>query len=92
VYIFESWRDPSGIDTPLPDPHQVCSSYNPANLVHESVGSRDWRVRDGRHVLHYFDTEQDAINGTLVLSTYNRICAVESLAPPDDYPAHIAYA
>lgn len=91
-YVFEYWRDPSGIDTPLPDPEDVCSSYDPTNLVHDSMDSHGWRVRDDDHVLHVFDTEQDAINGKLVLSKYDRICFVDSTAPPNDDPADISYA
>lgn len=92
AYVFEYWRDPSGINTPLPDPDDVCSSYDPTNLVHDSMGADGWRVRDDDHVLHVFDTEQDAINGTLVLSKYDRICFVDSTAPPNDDPADISYA
>lgn len=90
-YVFEYWRDPSGITTTLPDPEEVCSSYDPTNLVHDSMGSQGWRVRDDDHVLQVFDTEQDAVNGKLVLSKYNRICAVDSETPEGD-PADITYA
>jgi hypothetical protein len=90
-YVFEYWRDPSGLSSPLPDPEDVCSSYDPTNLVHDSMGSHGWRVRDDDHVLQIFDTEQDAVNGKLVLSKYDRICAVASQTPEGDQ-ADITYA
>ena len=91
AYVFEYWRDPSGISAPLPDPDDVCSSYDPTNLVHDSMGASGWRVRDDDHVLQIFDTEQDAIGGKLVLGKYNRICTVASETPEGD-PADITYA
>ena len=51
-----------------------------------------WRVRDDDHILQIFDTEQDAVNGKLVLGKYDRICYVDSMTPGDEYPANITYA
>jgi hypothetical protein len=93
-YVFEYWRDPSGIDTSLPDEdYEYCSSYDRTNLVHDDMGNGDgWRVRDDDHILQIFNTEQDAINGKLVLGKYDRICEVDSMTPGDEYPADITYA
>lgn len=91
-YIFEYWRDPSGINTTLPDAEEVCSSYDRTNIIVDDASDNAWRVRDDDHVLQMFDTEQDATGGKLVLEKYNQICYVDSLTPGDEYPAHITYA
>jgi hypothetical protein len=88
-YIFEYWRDPSGINTTLPDAEEACSSYDRTNIIVDDAGDDAWRVRDDDHVLQMFDTEQDATNGKLVLEKYDQICFV----PSDyEYPADITYA
>jgi len=91
-YVFEYWRDPSGINTTLPDAEEACSSYDRTNVIVDDAGADAWRVRDDDHVLQMFDTEHDASNGKLVLEKYDQICYVQSLTPGDEYPAHISYA
>jgi hypothetical protein len=76
-YIFDYWRDPSGMKPEIQDQDQDCSSYNRNNLTVEDMGSgQGWRVKDHDHVLQLFDTESDARNGKLVLSKYNQICFI----------------
>jgi len=91
LYVFEYWREPSGINTTLPDPEDACSSYNKNNLTVDESGDNAYRVKDHDHVLQEFDTKQDANNGKLVLSKYSRICYVHS-ETDDGTPAPITYA
>jgi hypothetical protein len=75
-YIFDYWRNSSGISTTIPDQDNDCSSYNRNNITVDDMGDGAYRVKDHDHVLHGFDTKQDANNGKLVLSKYNRICFI----------------
>ena len=90
-FIFEYWRNPSGINTTIPDSADDCSPYNRNNLTVEDMGSGyGWRVKDHDHVLQVFDNEADARNGKIVLAKYNQICSVPS--DNGDVPANITYA
>jgi hypothetical protein len=92
AYIFEYWRNPSGINSPIPDSADDCSSYDRNNLqVNDMGGGYGWRVKDDDHVLQIFDTEADAINGRIVLSKYNQICYVQS-ETMDGVSASITYS
>ncbi len=92
AYIFEYWRNPSGINSPIPDSEDDCSPYDRNNLQVNDMGSgHGWRVKDDDHVLQIFDTEADAINGRIVLAKYNRICYVQS-ETLDGVSASITYA
>ena len=92
AYIFEYWRNPSGINSPIPDSEDDCSSYDRNNLQVNDMGSGyGWRVKDDDHVLQIFDTDVDAKNGKIVLAKYNQICEVDS-ETPDGTPADITYA
>ena len=58
AYIFEYWRNPSGINSPIPDSEDDCSSYDRNNLqVNDMGGGYGWRVKDDDHVLQIFDNE-----------------------------------
>ena len=92
AYIFEYWRNPSGINSPIPDSEDDCSSYDRNNLQVNDMGSGyGWRVKDDDHVLQIFDTDVDAKNGKIVLAKYNQICEVDS-ETPDGTAADITYA
>ncbi len=92
AYIFEYWRNPSGINSPIPDSEDDCSSYDRNNLqVNDMGGGYGWRVKDDDHVLQIFDHDVDANNGKIVLAKYNQICEVDS-ETPDGTPADITYA
>ncbi len=91
AYIFEYWRNPSGINTTIPDSEDDCSPYNRNNLTVEDMGSGyGWRVKDHDHPLQVFDNESDAKNGKIVLLKYNQICTVPS--ENGDVPADITYS
>ena len=92
AYIFEYWRNPSGINSPIPDSEDDCSSYDRNNLQVNDMGSGyGWRVKDDDHVLQIFDTQADAINGRIVLAKYNQICYVQS-ETMDGVSASITYS
>jgi hypothetical protein len=92
AYIFEYWRNPSGINSPIPDSEDDCSSYDRNNLqVNDMGGGEGWRVKDDDHVLQIFDNEADARNGRIVLAKYNQICYVQS-ETMDGVSASITYA
>jgi hypothetical protein len=77
VYIFDYWRDLSGLTPAIPDQEDDCSDYNRNNLTVEDMGGGDgWRVKDHDHILGLFDNESDARNGKLVLSKYHQICTI----------------
>jgi hypothetical protein len=76
-YIFDYWRNASGMTPTIADQDQDCSDYNRNNLTVEDMGDGNgWRVKDHDHVLHLFDKESDARNGKLVLSKYHQICFI----------------
>jgi hypothetical protein len=76
-YIFDYWRNASGLTPTIADQDQDCSDYNRNNLTVEDMGDGNgWRVKDHDHVLHLFDNESDARNGKLVLSKYHQICFI----------------
>jgi hypothetical protein len=75
-YIFDYWRNSSGINTTIPDQDQDCSPYNRNNITVDDMGDGAYRVKDHDHVLHGFDTKQDANNGKLVLAKYSQICFI----------------
>ena len=92
AYIFEYWRNPSGINSPIPDSEDDCSPYNRNNLqVNDMGGGEGWRVKDDDHVLQIFDNEADARNGRIVFAKYNQICYVQSETPAG-VSASITYA
>ena len=89
AYIFEYWRNPSAINSPIPDSEDDCSSYDRNNLQVNDMGSgHGWRVKDDDHVLQMFDNEADAKNGKIVLAKYNQICDVDSETPDGTAAAH----
>jgi hypothetical protein len=73
-FIFDYWRNPSGINTTIPDQEEDCSPYDRHNITMDDMDDNAFRVKDHDHVLHGFDTETDAKNGKLVLGKYNQIC------------------
>jgi hypothetical protein len=75
-YIFDYWRNSSGINTTIPDQDEDCSPYNRANISVDEMGDNAYRVKDHDHVLHGFDTKSDAEKGKLVLAKYNQICFI----------------
>ena len=76
-YIFDYWRNPSGMTPTIPEQEDDCSSYDRSNLTVEDMGNGyGWRVKDHDHVLHLFDSERDARNGKLVLMKYHQICSI----------------
>jgi hypothetical protein len=76
-YIFDYWRDPSGMKPTIPDQEDDCSSYDPTNLRADDMGGEyGWRVKDDDHVLHLFDNESDAKKGKLVLAKYHQVCFI----------------
>lgn len=76
-YIFDYWRDASGMKPAIPDLDEICSDYDRGNLTVEDMGGgHGWRVKDHDHVLHLFDNESDARKGEQVLSKYSRICTI----------------
>jgi hypothetical protein len=82
-YIFDYWRDSSGMKPTIPNVEDLCSDYNRNNLTVEDMGGGDgWRVKDHDHVLHLFDNGTDARNGKLVLSKYSKECYLGN--DPDD--------
>lgn len=91
AYVFDYWRDPSGLTPTIADQDEDCSGYDPANLTVENMGGgHGWRVKDHDHVLHLFDTESDARNGKLVLSKYHRLCFLGTSGGDD--PALVSYS
>jgi hypothetical protein len=82
-YIFDYWRNSSGINTTIADQEEDCSPYNRGNISVDAMDDDAWRVKDHDHVLHAFDTKTDANNGKLVLAKYNQICF---LGQDDDNP------
>jgi hypothetical protein len=90
AYIFDYWRDPTGVTTPIPGRDDDCSDYHPANLTVEDMGGGDgWRVKDHDHVLQLFDTGTDARNGARVLARYRSICFIGN--GDDDTQSQISY-
>jgi hypothetical protein len=82
-FIFDYWRDSSGMKPSIPGVDDLCSNYNHNNLTVEDMGNGDgWRVKDHDNVLHLFDNEKDAKNGKLVLSKYSKQCYLGN--DPDD--------
>jgi hypothetical protein len=77
-YIFDYWRNSSGVNTTIPDQESDCSGYNKNNITVDDMGDGAYRVKDHDHVLHGFDTRSDANNGKLVLAKYNQICFIGS--------------
>jgi hypothetical protein len=75
-YIFDYWRNSSGITTTIPDQEDDCSDYNRGNISVDEMGDDAYRVKDHDHVLHGFDTKTDANNGKLVLAKYDQICFI----------------
>jgi hypothetical protein len=75
-FIFDYWRNSSGINTTIPDQDQDCSDYNRNNISVDAMDTDAYRVKDHDHVLHGFDTKTDANNGKLVLAKYNQICFI----------------
>lgn len=76
-YIFDYWRDASGMKPTVPDLDEICSDYDRNNLTVDDMGSgHGWRVKEHDHVLHLFDNESDARKGKQVLSKYSRICTI----------------
>jgi len=74
-FVFDYWRDPSGMTPAIPGQDEDCSPYDRGNLTVEDMGGGDgWRVKDHDHVLQLFDNGTDARNGKLVLSKYQQIC------------------
>lgn len=89
-YVFDYWRDPSGLTPPIPDQDNDCSQYNQHNLTVDDMGNGDgWRVRDHDNVLHVFDNEADARNGKLVLSKYSMMCTFGDSI--NDNPQNVNY-
>jgi hypothetical protein len=77
AYVFDYWRDASGMSPQIPDQEEDCSGYDRTNLQVNDMGSgHGWRVKDDDHVLHVFDNETDARNGKLVLAKYHQICSI----------------
>jgi hypothetical protein len=90
VYVFDYWRNSSGLTPSIPDQDNDCSQYNQHNLTVDDMGNGDgWRVRDHDNVLHVFDNEADARNGKLVLSKYSMICTFGN--SNDDNPQTVTY-
>jgi hypothetical protein len=76
-YIFDYWRDPSGMKPTIPDQEEDCSAYDRHNLRADDMGGGyGWRVKDDDHVLHLFDNESDAKKGKTVLAKYSQICHI----------------
>lgn len=75
-FIFDYWRNSSGINTTIPDQEGDCSGYNRGNISVDAMDDDAYRVKDHDHVLHGFDTKTDANNGKLVLAKYDRICFI----------------
>jgi hypothetical protein len=73
-YIFDYWRNPTGVNTTIPDEEDGCSSYDRNNISVDAMDADAFRVKDHDHVLHGFDTKADANNGKLVLARYGQIC------------------
>jgi hypothetical protein len=89
-FVFDYWRDSSGMNPAIADQDEDCSPYNRNNLTVENMGSgHGWRVKDHDHVLHVFDTESDARNGRLVLAKYGKICF---LGHNDDDQEQVSYS
>lgn len=90
MYVFDYWRDPTGVNTPIPGGDDDCSSYNKNNLTVEDMGDGNgWRVKDHDHVLQLFDNGTDARNGKLVLAKYSTICFIGD--GDDSSPSQISY-
>jgi hypothetical protein len=90
-FIFDYWRDGSGMTPAIADQEDDCSGYNRNNLTVENMGSgHGWRVKDHDHVLHVFDNESDARNGKLVLAKYSKICFLGTGG--DDDPDLVSYS
>ena len=79
TYVFDYWRDASGMKPAIPGQEDDCSSYDRTDLTADDMGSgHGWRVRENDHVLHVFDNERDARAGQQVLGKYGRICYLGS--------------
>jgi hypothetical protein len=90
-YVFDYWRNPSGMTPAIEDSEDDCSSYNRNNLTVEDMGGGyGWRVKDHDHVLHLFNNESDARNGKLVLSKYSQECSIGNDGDSDD-PERVSY-
>jgi hypothetical protein len=90
-YVFDYWRNPSGMTPAIEDSEDDCSPYNRNNLTVEDMGGGyGWRVKDHDHVLHLFNNESDARNGKLVLSKYSQACSIGNSGDSDD-PELVSY-
>lgn len=85
-YIFDYWRNPSGMTPTIPDPDDnLCSPYNNKNLTVEDMGDGNgWRVKDHDHVLQLFQNKTDADNGNLVLRKYSQVCDIGDSVDSDN--------
>jgi hypothetical protein len=91
-YVFDYWRNASGMTPAIPDQEDDCSPYDRGNLTVEDMGGGyGWRVKDHDHVLHLFDNQSDARNGKLVLSKYHQICSIGNSGDEDD-PEFVSYS
>jgi hypothetical protein len=75
-YIFDYWRNPTGVNATIPDEDDGCSPYDRDNISVDAMDVDAFRVKDHDHVLHAFDTKADANNGKLVLARYGQICFI----------------
>jgi hypothetical protein len=90
-YIFEYWKNKSGINSSLLYTEDDCGSYNRSNLTVDDAGDAGWRVKDHDNVLQMFDTKAEANDGKIVLSKYSQICRISS-ETPDGGPWNISFA
>src|SRR5262245_1538114 len=91
AYVFDYWRDLSGMTPAIPGQEDDCRGYDRNNLtVDDMGGGHGWRVRDDDNVLHVFDNESDARNGKLVLSKYRQICSIGGSG--EDDPKVVSYS
>jgi hypothetical protein len=92
-YVFDYWRNPSGVKTTIPGEDDMCSDYDRGNLTVEDMGDGNgWRVKDHDHVLHLFDNGKDAHAGDIVLSKYDQICQIGSGSDEDDNLRYVTYS
>jgi hypothetical protein len=83
-YIFDYWRNPSGLTPPIPNEDDLCSPYNNKNLTVEDMGDGNgWRVKDHDHVLQVFDNGTDAPNGDMVFKKYTEACEIGNIDDTD---------
>lgn len=95
TYVFEYWREPSGLVHPNEptDLWSDCVDYAPADLqVGPNPDGPGFAVRAGGLVLHLFATEADANAARAVLSLEGQLCYLRNHAPaPVDAPADITF-